>query len=183
MEDQMKSLSRSLFLGSVLFASAIFACVTINIYFPAEKVEAVAEEIVDDIRGREGKDAAPETKGDQGSLTRRLRLCLSPPAAHAQDVTEVSNPTIRALKDRMKGRYRQMKPFYDQGLLEEGRDGYVSIKGYGDLGLKEKRDLNALVEAENKDRKALYQEVAKALKIDASQVDRVAETFAKEWRK
>ncbi|UCH19598.1 MAG: hypothetical protein JSU83_13535 [Deltaproteobacteria bacterium] len=29
----------------------IFACVTINIYFPAEKVESVAGEIVEDIRG------------------------------------------------------------------------------------------------------------------------------------
>jgi hypothetical protein len=29
----------------------------------------------------------------------------------------------------------------------------------------------------------LYQEVAKALKIDSSQVGRVGEVFAKEWQK
>jgi uncharacterized protein YdbL (DUF1318 family) len=179
----MKSFSRSLFTGTLLLISAVFACVTINIYFPAEKVEAAAEEIVDDIRGRETGGTEPGGDGDQGSLTKRVRLCLAPSVAHAEEATEVSNPTIRALKERMKSRYRQMKPYYDKGLLKEGKDGFVAIKGYGDLGLKEKRDLNALVEAENKDRKALYQEVARALKIDPSQVDKVAETFAKEWRK
>jgi len=32
-------------------------------------------------------------------------------------------------------------------------------------------------------RKQLYEEVAKALKIDLSQVNRVGEIFAKEWQK
>ena len=51
------------------------------------------------------------------------------------------------------------------------------------LGLKEKRDLKSLVEATNQNRANLYQEVAKALKIDPSQVGKVGETFAKEWKK
>ena len=49
--------------------------------------------------------------------------------------------------------------------------------------MKEKRDLKSLVEAENRYRKQLYAEVAKALKIDASQINKVAEIFAKEWQK
>jgi len=51
------------------------------------------------------------------------------------------------------------------------------------LGLKEKRDLNNLVTAENNDRKTLYEEVAKALKIDPGQIGKVAEIFAKEWQR
>jgi len=51
------------------------------------------------------------------------------------------------------------------------------------LNLKEKRDLNGLVDAENRDRKTLYTEVARALKIDSGQIDRIAEIFAKEWQK
>jgi uncharacterized protein YdbL (DUF1318 family) len=76
-----------------------------------------------------------------------------------------------------------MKPYYDKGILSEGADGYVSIGDTGSLDLREKRDLKALVEAENQTRKALYQEVAKALDIDPSQVDRIAKIFAKEWQK
>jgi len=51
------------------------------------------------------------------------------------------------------------------------------------LGLKEIRDLKALVGAENKDRETLYAEVAKALVIDSSQINKVAEIFAEEWQK
>ena len=39
------------------------------------------------------------------------------------------------------------------------------------------------MDAENIDRKTLYAEVAQALKIDDSQIGRVAEIFAKEWQK
>jgi tRNA U34 2-thiouridine synthase MnmA/TrmU len=113
-------------------------------------------------------------------------LALTPSPVWAQEATEVSNPTIRALKQRMRSRYNQMKPYYQKGMLREGNDGYVSVGSTSGLGLKEKRDLNAFVEAENRDRKTLYVEVAKALKvhpIDAAQIDKVAKIFAKEWQK
>ncbi len=164
----------------------IFACVTINIYFPAEKVESVAGDIVNDIRGpRSGEEEKPQGK-DKSSLIRNTLLALSPSLAWAQEVTEVSNPTIRALKQSMRSRYNQMKPYYQKGMLKEGNNGYVSLANTGGLGLKEKRDLKALVDAENSDRKTLYVEVAKALKvhpIDSAQINRVAEIFAKEWQK
>jgi uncharacterized protein len=179
----MKNANKIIGAGTALFMLTLLACVTINIYFPAEKVETVAQDIVDDIRSREeGSDAGGEA-GEKQSLFQMIRTCLSPGAAWADEVTEVSNATIRALKERMKRRYQQMKPFYDQGLLKEGNNGYVSAGDLGSLGLREKRDLNSLVEAENQDRRALYQEVARALKIDPSQVDRIAGIFAKEWQK
>jgi len=173
--------SSSLWMAVVFFASTVIACVTINIYFPAEKVESVADDIVDDIRGRE--DTPPAEDGQKKSLLRNIRLCFGPGVAWADEVTEVSNATIRALKERMKDRYQQMKPFYAKGMLVEKDDGYVQAGDIGSLGLREKRDLKSLVEAENEDRKSLYQEVAKALEIDLSQVGRVGEVFAKEWQK
>ncbi len=170
----MSSLSLSLFL---------FACVTINIYFPAEKVESVAVDIVDDVRGREPGKGGDQKEGQKDSLLEVIRYALGPASAWAQEATEISNATIRALKEKMKVRYAQMKPYYGQGVLEEKDDGYVAMSGESNLGLKEKRDLKNLVDAENKDRRDLYAEVAKALKIDPSQIDRVAEIFAKEWQK
>ncbi len=80
-------------------------------------------------------------------------------------------------------RYAQLKPYYQKGMLKEKNDGYVSVGSTKGLGLKQKRDLNNLVSAENKDREALYGEVAKALKIDPGQINKVAEIFAKEWQK
>lgn len=179
----MKRIKNALKLASLLFLCSLLACVTINIYFPAEKVESVAQDIVDDIRGREAPGGAALETGRQESLIRKIRVSLSPATAWAQDVTEVSNATIRALKERMKGRYQQMKPFYDDGFLREGDDGFVSTGNIESLGLREKRDLNSLVDAENQDRRTLYQEVARALNIDPGQIDRIGQIFAKEWKK
>ena len=48
-----------MWMAMVFAMIALFACVTINIYFPAEKVESVAGEIVNDIRGKK-----PDQKGE-----------------------------------------------------------------------------------------------------------------------
>ena len=83
----------------------------------------------------------------------------------------------------MKSRFAQLKPFYEKGFVNEGRDGYVSLGNVGQLDLKNRRQLQNLVEAENKDRKRLYTEVEAALNIDGSQISRIEEIFAKEWAK
>jgi len=50
------------------FVTCVFACVTINIYFPAEKVESVAGEIVKDVRG----PSETPSKGDKTSQDLQL---------------------------------------------------------------------------------------------------------------
>jgi hypothetical protein len=179
----MLLMRRLFWIGFLYVSFFIFACVTINIYFPAEKVESVAEDIVDEIRDREASDKESRSKNQKETLLRAIRLAFLPSIAWAEGATEVSNPTIRALKQKMKTRYPQLKPYYQKKMLKEKNDGYVSVGSTSGLGLKEKRDLNNLVNAENKDRKALYAEVAKALKIDPGQINKVAEIFAKEWQK
>jgi hypothetical protein len=158
----MKMFKKPMWTAMVFAIIALFACVTINIYFPAEKVESVAGDIVNDIRGKKPDQKGGQSKND-GAFLPEIRISLSLSSAWAQDVITVSNPTIRALK--------------------EGGNGYLSVANTGGLNLKEKRDLNGLVDAENSDRKTLYIEVAKALKIDPSQIDRIAGIFAKEWQK
>jgi hypothetical protein len=178
---------RRIFLGvSCISLMLLFACVTINIYFPAEKVESVAGKIVDDVRGKKKPPAEkkPSTEKDKDSrLLEKTMLAFTCATAYADETLTVSNPTIRTLKQRMKERYARMKPFYQKGSLEEGNDGYVKIKQVGGLGLKETRDLRGLVSAENADRKQLYLEVARALKIDPSQVNRIGNIFGKEWQR
>ena len=179
----MKRHTKKLLAATLFAIFFIWACVTINIYFPAEKVESVAGKIVHDIRGeKEEKETKP--KGDkQSALSILIAQLLSPSTAYAQEVIDVSNPTIRGLKEKMKVRYPAMKPYYQNGILKEGNDGYASIAKTDGLGLKKKRDIKALVDAENKDRRQLYQEVAKAMNIDPKQMNQVAEIFAKEWQK
>jgi uncharacterized protein YdbL (DUF1318 family) len=166
--------------SALIFA---FACVTINIYFPAEKVESVAGEIVKDVRGQKVNEKEKPAKDDKGSLLLRSLWAFTPAKAWAEDAITVSNPTIRALKDKLRSNYAQMKPYYQKGMVVEGNNGYISLRNTDALNLKERRDLTSLADAENQYRRQLYEEVAKALKIDPSQVNRVAEIFAKEWQK
>jgi hypothetical protein len=176
----MKKHKEPLLTAIVSIMLCVFACVTVNIYFPAEKVESVAEDIVGEIRGQEAEESS---KDDKTSLLQRTVIALTCSMAWAEDAVNVSNATIRALKEQMKSRYAQMKPFYQQGSLVEGDNGYLSEGNTAGLSLKDKRDLKGLVDAENKDRARLYSEVAKAMDIEQSQVNRIAEIFAKEWKK
>jgi hypothetical protein len=159
------------------------ACVTINIYFPAEKVESVASDIVDEIRDRQPTENNQDTQKNQSGLWKSIQFAFVPASVWAQDATTVSNPTIRALKDKMRTRFGQLKPFYASGALSEENNGYLKVANTSGMSLKDKRDVTRLVSAENKDREALYAEVAKALDIDASQIQQIAEIFAKEWQK
>jgi uncharacterized protein len=187
--NAMKILNRPKTISAIVLCFLLVAaCVTINIYFPAEKVESVAGEIVNDIRslkpGEEGQ--LPPQKKDESFLhrtTRLAQLALGPSIVIAEEATTVSNPAIRALKESMKARFQTLKPFYAKKMISEGQDGYVALGDTAGLDLKGLRDLKGLIAAENRDRQALYQEVARALKIDPSQVGKVAEIFAKEWQK
>ena len=178
----MKFFPKAFLMATLLFSALTFACITINIYFPAEKVESVAGEIVNEIRERGDKQKGP-SENEKNSLLRKTILAFSCSYAWADEVTSVSNPTIRALKEKMKDRYPKIKPYYKKEMLKEGDDGYVSLGETRGLGLKGKRSLKTLVDAENVDRKLLYEEIAKALKIDPAQIDKIAGIFAEEWQK
>ena len=180
----MKRILRPLWIAILGMMITAFACVTIHIYFPAEKVESVAGEIVDDIRGHKSGEKDKTSRINRDFLFRGTVLALLPSPAWAEEATTVSNPKIRGLKDEMKRRYAQMKPYYEKGILKEGDDGLVLPGSTEGLGLREKRDLKNLVDAENKNRKTLYKEVAVALNIETTpeNIDKIAKIFATEWK-
>lgn len=179
----MKITRKVLWMTVSCLSLMIFACVTINIYFPAEEVKSVAGKIVDDIRGTAPPENTNPGKDQNSFLFYKSLAAFFCSPVFAEEALNVSNATIRSLKQQMKSRYPLMKPYYLKGILQEENNGYVALANSGGLGLKEKRDLQNLVNAENGDRKLLYAEVSKALKIDATQVNRVAEVFAGEWQK
>jgi len=160
-----------------------FSCITVNIYFPEATVKKTAEEIVDEVRQGAVKDAdkkeikealLPDSEGPGFSLL---------PLAYAQQETTVSSPKIRALKDSLRQRFPQLKPFFEKGNIGETNSGLVQVRDEGSLGLKDKAALRALVKDENGDRESLYAEVAKALNIDSSQIPRIRKIFAETWIK
>ncbi|TVM31374.1 DUF1318 domain-containing protein [Oceanidesulfovibrio marinus] len=177
-----------IFRNAMVFTTlfAVAACVTVNIYFPTQKVDQAAEKIVDQVYGIEQPDGeAPETKDDSSSLSRMFEVvadCFGPTAAYAQDATTVSNPAIRELKNQIAANHQQLKPYYDAGAVKIGTDGMLTIANTSGLSVAQQAELKRLVRADNSARNSLYSEVAKALGIAQSEVGKVKDIFAKHWR-
>ena len=150
----------------------LYSCVTVNIYFPAKKAQKEASAIVNEIRNNKmPKKTKPQS----------FNIFFIKKAYAANRAFEVSNAKIKEIKKLMKERFDTMKPYYIQGYLAEKSDGYLKIFKQP-KSLKDKITLKKLVYAENNDRNALYKEVAAALGIKTSQIDRLRKIFAKQWQ-
>jgi len=170
---------------SLSFMFFLVSCVTVNIYFPAAEVQKAADVIVEDVRQPEKKqEQKPQEQQKLNQLYQRMKkLSLGPAVANAAQIDiQVSTPAIRALKDSMKARFPQLKPFYNKGNVGESNMGFLENRDLGNLGLKDKADLSRLVEQENKDRKDLYSEIMKANKFGPDVLPQIQKIFANSWR-
>lgn len=176
---------KSLSMLCVCSLFVIFSCVTINIYFPEAAVKEAAEEIVDEVRSEENeekKDVFAEWEKNRTENAASKGGFTFVPSVYAQEqVTQVSSPKIRALKESLKDRFPQLRPFYNQGRIGETNNGLLVVRDEEELSLKDKSLLRRLVKEENKDRKELYAEVADALNIDPDQIPRIQRIFAENW--
>ena len=162
----------------------VSACVTVNIYFPAAAVERAADQIVKETWGGPAKPATPVPQPQSRSLFSRNRLLALSfvSEAFAQDADiNVTNPAIRALKDSIKKRSDAIKPYMDRGNIGIAQDGLLTIRSADGLNLKERAEVNQLIDAENKDREALYAEIAKANSIPKENIPKIKSIFAKSW--
>jgi uncharacterized protein YdbL (DUF1318 family) len=170
---------------SMLLAFFVTACVTVNIYFPAAAVQRAADSIVNETWGGPGQAPQPAPKpapGDRGSIPQKIFAIAFAADALAQEPDiNISNPTIRALKDSIRTRSELIKPFMDKGNVGINRDGLLAVRTTEGLNLKERAEVQQLVEAENRDREALYAEIAKANNIPREKIPDIKRIFAKSW--
>lgn len=165
-------------LFSMFIAAVCAACVTVNIYFPAAKVEKTADEIVNDVYGT----------GDNGTssfLSRAAEILAElagPRDAWAQEATSVSNAAIRGLKNQLRSSHQALAQFYTKGNVGVANNGLVAIRGTQGLNMKQISVMRKNVDIQNSTRKSLYQEVAKALNQPSSQVPKIQKIFADQWR-
>jgi uncharacterized protein YdbL (DUF1318 family) len=171
---KIRSLKAVFLAGLVL---AFVSCITVNIYFPEGEVKKTAEDIVNEVRSAD-KEKKDEVKKDVVAESARFSLI---PALYAQQETEVTTPRIRAIKESIKARFDQLVPYFDAGRIGETNGGYLQAVKEDGLSLQDRSVLRKLVNDENKDRKDLYNEVAKALNVDAKDINRVEKIFADQW--
>ncbi|HET6593611.1 MAG TPA: YdbL family protein [Xanthomonadales bacterium] len=179
----MKKLQAASIFSSVL---ALAACVTINVYFPAAAAEKAAEKFVGDVLAEpreEGSLFDPRNApGGIATLAASKLLDFLVPSAQAQQAQiDINTPQINAIKARMSERQRQsLSALFDAGAIGFTADGLVSIRDRAAVPLSERRSIETLVADENRDRKAVYREIAVANGHPEWEQD-IQETFAREW--
>ncbi len=160
----------------VLFAAA---CVTINIYFPAEQVRGAADRIVDEVWGERGREGAPlRAPANPGSSFLQI---LGPSVAYAAQDIDITTPEIRAIRESMRERSGSLFPYLDSGNVGVGADGFLKVRSTEGLDLRARGEVTRLVNAENEDRSRLYREIARANGFP-DRAGEVQQIFAETWR-
>jgi len=170
---------------------ALSACVTINVYFPAAEAKEAAKEFVEKVIGEDAipADTTPAEKpnggGGMATLLRRIDplSLVGIGSAHAQgqpDIT-IKTPAIQAIQARMAARFdATLRKGFDAGALGFGKDGMIVLREPGALELKDRAGMQAAVADDNRDRKAVYKEVAVA-NGHAEWEAQIRDVFSKQW--
>jgi uncharacterized protein YdbL (DUF1318 family) len=179
----MKKWNAALLLGAAMLAAA---CVTINVYFPTAAAEKAAEKFVGDVLAEPQDDGSLfdpwQGPGDAVRLVAQGVLDFFVPSAEAQQAEiEINTPQINAIKARMADRQRQsLAALFDAGAIGFTADGLVTIRDRAAVPLSERRSIESVVADENRDRSAVYREIAIANEHPEWEKE-IQQTFAKEW--
>ncbi len=182
-----KPIQISSMLGMALF---IAACVTINVYFPSAAAEQAADQIIRGVYGEEGgsdtapvKSPAPESSlqlpGSGAPLVIGLLDWLVTPA-HASANINIQSPAIKTLRASMESRFAKLKPFYQNGGVGMTNGGLIKVRDLKAVSLRDRKTVTTLVADENRDRNALYVEIARANGHPEWEAD-IRKTFAERW--
>ena len=93
---------------------------------------------------------------------------------------EIDTPAIAAIKSSMRANHGELKPHYQSGAIGLTRDGGVAMRDANLVPLAQRQKVNSLIAAQNKDRAALYKEIAVA-NGHPEWEPQVRSTFAERW--
>ena len=158
--------------GMALMAMTLAACVTVNVYFPEAEIEDAAKEFVDEVIGDQPPATTPQAMN--------WRLALVTQAYAAADVT-IQSPAIKTIQSRMATRFQdKLTAHFDTGALGFKRDGTIEIRDLAKVPLSERSALKQLVAEDNRDRDAVYREIAVANEHPEWEPE-IRTTFAEQW--
>lgn len=168
------------------------ACVTINVYFPAAEAREAAREFVEKVIDEADKVEIKDSSGKDGGGGMALlhkRFDFDPwvlvgiGSAHAQATPDITirTPAIQAIQARMEARFAStLRAGFDSGALGFTADGLITVRDAGKLALKDRVAMNAAVADDNRDRKAVYREVAVA-NGHPEWESQIRDVFARQW--
>jgi uncharacterized protein YdbL (DUF1318 family) len=173
---------------SMVAAVALTACVTINVYFPAAEAKEAAKVFVEKVINDAAGAPKPENGGSGGGMALEaprfdplMLIGIAPAYAQSQPDFNIQTPAITAIQSRMEQRFdNALRPHFDSGALGFTEDGLVVVRDAAALPLKDRVPVNTAVADENRDRKAVYREIAVA-NSHPEWEGQIRSVFAKQW--
>lgn len=169
------------FLAATLLCAA---CVTINVYFPAAAAEKAADRIIDDVWDKGAPKPGAAAVPPQSSLPSRVVLAaldfVIAPAQAAQPDIDVSSPEVQQVKASLEARFSALKPYFESGAVGLTGDGLVAVRDANAVPLAKRNTVKALVADENRDRMALYRQIANA-NGQPQWAGQIQSVFAQRW--
>lgn len=172
-----------------LLAVALVGCVTINVYFPEAAAQKAADQFIGNVLDQATPAAKPAPKEppsatkDGAAQPSAMLLDLLIPAAQAGDVPNIRIQTsaTEAIRGRMQARFQgTLGDLLDSGAVGFTHDGMVSMRDAAKVPLSQRAQANAVVADENRDRNALYREIAIANNHPEWE-PQIRTTFARSW--
>lgn len=110
-----------------------------------------------------------------------LALLVAPAgAAETQANLKIDTPAIAALRASLRERHAQLAPLYESGAIGLTRDGNIGLRDANAVPLAQRAQLNGLIAEGNRDRAALYREIARANGRPEWE-NEIRATFAQRW--
>jgi len=174
-----------------LVGLALAACVTINVYFPAAEAREAAREFIEGVLGDAPRQEAPLVPDSPGGMARHAGgpsaldgwALLGIGSAHAQERPDISikTPAIQAIQMRMEARFNAtLRAQFDSGALGFGGDGMIVLRDASVLAIRDRVAVNAAVADDNRDRAAVYREIAVA-NGHPEWEPQIRQVFAQQW--
>ena len=115
----------------------------------------------------------------RSTLVLLLLLAFSGQVA-AQANLNIDTPAIAALRKSMRENFQQLQPLYDSGAVGLTREGNIALREASAIPLAQRAQVNAQIAQANRDRAALYREIAIANGRPEWEND-IRATFAQRW--
>ncbi|MGH8213833.1 MAG: YdbL family protein [Rhodanobacteraceae bacterium] len=176
-----------------MLAALLAGCVTINVYFPAAAAQEAADKIISNVIGTEGapqspppEQQQPASSGSSGAgvpLATRVLDALVPAAsaAESQPDIKIQTPQIEAIQSRMRSRFESsLNALLGSGAVGFTSDGLVAVHDASKAPLSARAQMNSAVADENRDRAALYQQIAVA-NGHPEWEKQIRQIFARQW--
>jgi uncharacterized protein len=168
-------------------AVALVGCVTINVYFPEAAAQKAADQFIGNVLETASPATTPAPKEQKPAADAQhpsaMLLDLLIPAAYAADTPNIriQTPATEAIRGRMHDRFQgALGDLLDSGAVGFTNDGMVAMRDAAKVPLSQRAQANATVADENRDRTALYAEIANA-NNHPEWAPQIRTTFAKSW--